>query len=82
MGLRLSPRRAAGFRSKRCLHSSVFIGKLPVQPPLSADVRALPDRTSRLHAGLGLGEGPSREPGWIVRERFFTPRLRVASYES
>jgi len=52
-------------------------------------VRALPGRANRLHAGLGLGEGA--EPALakagvenqvgVVRERFFTPRLRVASYE-
>ena len=34
-----------------------------LQPPLPADVRPLPGRTGRLHAGLGLGEGPGREPG-------------------
>jgi len=49
----------------------------------------LPGRANRLHAGLGLGEGT--EPALakagvenqvgVVRERFFTPRLRVASYE-
>ena len=52
-------------------------------------MRALPGRPSRLHAGLGLGEGA--EPALakagvenqvgVVRERFLTPRLRVASYE-
>src|SRR5438309_1536704 len=36
-----------------------------VQPPLSADVRSLPGRAHRLHAGVELGEGPGREPGWI-----------------
>src|SRR6185503_11453042 len=61
----------------------------PVQPPLSADVWPLSGRANRLHAGLGLGEGA--EPALakagvenqvgVVRERFFTPRLRVASYE-
>ena len=35
----------------------------PVQPPLSADVWALPGRADRLHAGVGLGEGAGREPG-------------------
>ena len=35
----------------------------PVQPPFSADVRALPGRADRLHAGGRLGEGPGREPG-------------------
>src|SRR5436190_20506120 len=52
-----------------------------VQPSLPADVWALPGRAGRLYAGIGLGEGPGREPGRVVRERFFTPRLRVASYE-
>ena len=32
-------------------------------PPLFADVWPLPGRANRLHAGLGLGEGASREPG-------------------
>ena len=34
-----------------------------VQSPLPADVLALPGRAGRLHAGVGLGEGPGREPG-------------------
>lgn len=34
-----------------------------------------------LHAGVWLGEGPGREPGQSVRERFFTPRLRFKSYD-
>ncbi len=34
-----------------------------LQPALPADVRALPGRAGRLHAGRGLGEGPGREPG-------------------
>lgn len=34
-----------------------------IQPPLSADVRASSGRSGRLHTGLGLGEGPSGEPG-------------------
>jgi hypothetical protein len=35
----------------------------------------------RLHAGLGLGEGQVENPVGLVRERFFTPRIRVNSYE-
>jgi hypothetical protein len=35
----------------------------PVQPPLPADVQPLSGRTGRLHPGVGLGEGPGREPG-------------------
>ena len=35
----------------------------PVQSPLPPDVLASPRRAGRLHAGGGLGEGPSREPG-------------------
>ena len=35
----------------------------PVQSPLPADVLAPSGRSGRLHAGLGLGEGPGREPG-------------------
>src|SRR5436190_13113864 len=34
-----------------------------VQPSLPADVWALPGRAGRLYAGIGLGEGPGREPG-------------------
>src|SRR5258708_5594403 len=35
-----------------------------LQSSLHADVQPLPGRTGRLYASLGLGEGPSREPGW------------------
>ena len=35
----------------------------PLQSPLPADVQPLSDRSSGLHAGLGLGEGTGREPG-------------------
>ena len=34
-----------------------------LQPPLPADVQPLSGRAGRLHAGVGLGEGPGREPG-------------------
>jgi hypothetical protein len=34
-----------------------------LQPALPADVRALPGRAGGVHPGLGLGEGPGREPG-------------------
>ena len=34
-----------------------------LQSPLPADVRPLSGRAGRLHAGVGLGEGPGREPG-------------------
>jgi hypothetical protein len=34
-----------------------------LQSPLPADVRPLPRRSGRLHAGVGLGEGAGREPG-------------------
>jgi hypothetical protein len=48
-----------------------------------------PGRASCLHAGGRLGEGADREPELasakaeigLVRERFFTPRLPVTSYE-
>src|SRR5439155_16007399 len=30
----------------------------PLQSPLPADVQPLPRRSGRLHAGVGLGEGP------------------------
>jgi transposase len=36
----------------------------PLQSPLPADVQPLPRRSGRLHTGIGLGEGASREPGW------------------
>jgi hypothetical protein len=38
-------------------------------------------RPRRLHAGRGLGEGQVENQTGLVRERFFTPRLRVKSYE-
>ena len=34
-----------------------------------------------MHAGGGLGEGQVENQVGLVRERFFTPRLRLASYE-
>jgi hypothetical protein len=46
-----------------------------------ADVQPLPGPTRRLHTRIGLGEGSGREPGRLVRERFFTPRLRVKSLD-
>ena len=43
---------------------AIFVGKdRALQSALPADVRALPGRAGRLHAGVGLGEGPGREPG-------------------
>jgi hypothetical protein len=51
-----------------------------LQPALPADVRALPGRAGRLHAGGGLGEGAGREPGRRHPARFFTPRPRFKSY--
>src|SRR4051812_44055842 len=54
----------------------------PLQSPLPADVQPLPRRSGRLHTGIGLGEGASREPGWaLIRERFFTPRLRFKNLD-
>jgi len=35
-----------------------------LQSPLHADVQPLPGRSGCLHASVGLGEGPGREPGW------------------
>ena len=35
----------------------------------------------RPHAVVGLGEGSSRNQVGLVRERFFTPRLRFKSYD-
>ena len=54
----------------------------PVQPPLLADVRALPSRADRLHAGGGLGEGTGREPGrQHPRAPVHAAPTRVASYD-
>ena len=43
---------------------TILVGKdRALQSPLPADVQSLPRRAGRLHAGIGLGEGASREPG-------------------
>ena len=65
-----------------------------LQPPLPPDVQPLPCPARRLHARLGLGRAsvsPSVRDRWrggqvenqvgLVRERFFTPRLRVKSLD-
>jgi hypothetical protein len=44
-------------------------------------VQPLPRRSGRLHAGIGLGEGASRNQVGLVRERFFTPRLRFKNLD-
>jgi hypothetical protein len=44
-------------------------------------VRALSGGAGRLHAGGGLGEGQVENQVGLVRERFFTPRLRFKTYE-
>jgi transposase len=43
---------------------TIFVGKQRLYNPLPADVQPLPRRSGRLHTGIGLGEGASREPGW------------------
>src|ERR1700676_2058232 len=50
----------------------------PLQSPLPADVQPLSGRSSRLHAGVGLGEGTGREPG---RQRARTLLHAAASRE-
>jgi hypothetical protein len=44
-------------------------------------VQPLPGRAGRLHAGVGLGEGQVENQVGLVRERFFTPRLRFKNYD-
>src|SRR5712671_1439206 len=53
----------------------------PLQSPLPADVQPLPRRSGRLHAGIGLGEGQVENQVGLVRERFFTPRLRFKNLD-
>jgi len=38
-------------------------------------------RAGGLHAGLGMGEGQVENQVGLVRERFFTPRLRFKTYD-
>ncbi len=65
-----------------------------LQPPLSSDVRPLSRGSGRLHSSIGLGRAsasPSVRDRWrggqvesqvgTVRQRFFSPRLRVKSFE-
>ncbi len=65
-----------------------------LQPPLPPDVQPLPCPARRLNARLGLGRAsvsPSVRDRWrggqveshvgTVRQRFFSPRLRVKSFE-
>ena len=51
----------------------------PVQPALFADVLPLSGRADRLYAGIGLEQGAGENQVGLIRERFFTPRLRVKS---
>jgi Mu transposase, C-terminal domain len=44
-------------------------------------VLALPGRAGRLYARFGLGKGQVESQVGLVRERFFTPRLKVKSYD-
>ena len=48
---------------------------------LLAGLQPLPRRPGRLHAGIGLGEGQVENQVGLVRERFFTPRLRFKNYD-
>src|SRR5947199_3150556 len=44
---------------------TIFVGKQRLyNRRFPADVQSLPRRADRLHAGIGMGEGASREPGW------------------
>ena len=44
-------------------------------------MQPLPGRAGRLHAGSGWEKGQVENQVGLVRERFFTPRLRFKSYE-
>src|SRR5262249_24411683 len=52
-----------------------------VQPPLSADVRPLPVEPVACTPAAGWEKGQAENQVGFVRERFFTPRLRVSSHE-
>lgn len=58
---------------------TIFVSKPRLQSSLPTDVRAPSHRAGRLHAGVGLGEGLVENQIGLVRERFFTPRLRLKS---
>src|SRR5664279_5422625 len=51
----------------------------PVQPPLSADVLASPDRACGLHTRLGMGEGQVENQVGNLRDQMFRPKPRVKS---
>ena len=44
-------------------------------------MQPLPGRSRRLHAVIGLGEGQVENQVGLVRERFFTPRVRAKNYD-
>ena len=46
-----------------------------IQSALPSDVCPSPGGSGRLHAGIGMGEGPGREPGWSHPGAFFHPAL-------
>ena len=48
-----------------------------IQSPLPADVRASSGGSGRLHAGLGLGEGPGGEPGRPGARALLHPAVAV-----
>ncbi|MCS3899363.1 hypothetical protein M2171_008496 [Bradyrhizobium japonicum USDA 38] len=52
-----------------------------LQSPLSADVQPLSDRPGCLHAGVGREKGQVENQVGLVRERFFTPRLRFKNLD-
>src|SRR5438045_4012171 len=61
---------------------TVFIGQRPpVQPTLSADVRPYLVEPTACTPASGWEKGQVENQVGVVRERFFAPRLRVASYE-
>ena len=60
---------------------TVFLAGAPVQLALSGDMQPLSGGADRLHAGVRLGEGQVENQVGLIRERFFTPRVRVKSFE-
>jgi hypothetical protein len=44
-------------------------------------VQPLFGRSCGLHSGIGLGEGRVENQVGLARERFFSPRLRIKSYD-
>ena len=61
---------------------TIFVGReRAYNRPVPSDVQPLSGRSRGVHAVVGVGERPGREPGRPGAERFFTPRVRVKSYD-